>query len=224
VSSAAIIPAAGSGKRLGGGIPKAFRSLGGRSMLLRAVTELSGVVQLIVVAVPLDLLDRAVEDLAPVADSCVVQVVAGAATRQRSVAAALVTLPPNVDIVLVHDAARPLMPASVARDVLAAVRAGAGAVIPVLPVADTIKSVDAAGLVTGTVDRVPLVCAQTPQGFRRDVLERAHRGATGILTDDAGLVEGLGVAVQTVPGSAAGFKITTPYDVVLAEALLAGRQ
>lgn len=220
MSSAAIIPAAGSGTRLGGGTPKAFRLLRGRSLLAHAVGGLSTVVDLIVVAVPVGMLDSAQAELCPVAGGCDVRVVAGAATRQRSVAAALATLPPEIDSVLVHDAARPLMPATVARDVLAAVRAGATAVVPVLAVADTLKSIDADGLVTGTVDRTALVAAQTPQGFRRDVLQRAYREAAGTLTDDAGLVQALGVAVRTVPGSAAGFKITTPYDVVLAEALL----
>lgn len=221
---AAIIPAAGSGERLGGGTPKAFRLLGGRSFLLHAVGELCTVVELIVVAVPPAQVDSCEADVAAAAGGCAVRVVAGAATRQLSVAAALAALPPEIDTVLVHDAARPLMPAAIARDVLAAVRSGAVAVVPVLPVTDTLKSVDAEGRVTGTVDRVALVCAQTPQGFRRDVLERAHREATDTRTDDAGLVEALGGEVQTVPGSAAGFKITTPYDVALAEALLGARQ
>ncbi len=154
-----------------------------------------------------------------------VTVVVGAATRQGSVRAALAVLPPEVDVVLVHDAARPLIPPAVVEAVLAAVRAGAAAAVPVLPVIDTLKSVDATGTVVGTVDRSMLAAVQTPQGFRREVLEQAHRQASSAaLTDDAGLVEALGIAVRTVPGDPAGFKITTPYDVVLAEALLGRRR
>ena len=123
-----------------------------------------------------------------------------------------------------HDAARPLVPVELVDAVAAAIRAGAGAVIPALPVADTVKEVDG-GLVVGTPDRSRLVAVQTPQGFARDVLEKAHAAAAGgDATDDAGLVERLGIPVRTVPGSEEAFKVTRPVDLLLAEAILARRR
>src|SRR5437763_496796 len=147
-------------------------------------------------------------------------VVAGGDTRKASVAAALAAVPDGYEIVLVHGAARALAPTALVEAVAAAVRGGADAVIPVLPVIDTIKEV-AAGTVVGTVDRSVLRAVQTPQGFRRAVLAAAHAAAADEHTDDAGLVEKLGVAVGTVPGHEAAFKITRPVDLVFAEALLA---
>ena len=147
--------------------------------------------------------------------------VAGGENRQASVAAALAAVPERYDIVLVHDAARALAPTGLVEAVAAAVRAGAEAVIPVLPVVDTVKEV-AAETVVGTVDRSVLRAVQTPQGFRRGVLAAAHAGAVDQHTDDAGLVEKLGLPVHTVPGDPAAFKVTRPVDLVLAEALLAG--
>jgi len=231
VSVAAIVPAAGSGDRLGGGIPKAFRLLAGTTLLRRSADAVATSVDLVVVAVPADRRDvdwrnvdwRNAAVAALEGAACPTRVVAGGASRQASVAAALAVLPPDVDVVLVHDAARPLMPPAVVAAVIAAVRAGAPGVIPALAVTDTLKSVDASGRVLRTVDRTGLVAVQTPQGFRRDVLERAHRADPGVATDDAALVEALGIPVLTVPGDPAGFKITTPYDVVLAEALLGSR-
>lgn len=225
MSVAAIVPAAGSGDRLGGGIPKAFRLLAGTTLLRRSADAVATSVDLVVVAVPADRRDVDWRNAAVAAlegAACPTRVVAGGASRQASVAAALAVLPADVDVVLVHDAARPLMPPAVVAAVIAAVRAGAPGVIPALAVTDTLKSVDASGRVLRTVDRTGLVAVQTPQGFRRDVLERAHRADPGVATDDAALVEALGIPVLTVPGDPAGFKITTPYDVVLAEALLGG--
>ncbi|MBA2552430.1 MAG: 2-C-methyl-D-erythritol 4-phosphate cytidylyltransferase [Geodermatophilaceae bacterium] len=218
ISVAAIIPAAGSGQRLGGGSPKAFQPLAGTTLLRRSVNAVAPYVDVIVVAVPTAWCEVASEIL--VGTACPVIVVVGGATRQESVVAALAILPPEVDVVLVHDAARPLVPPTVVTAVLAELQAGASAVVPALPVADTLKYVDAAGQVVGTLDRTALAAIQTPQGFRRDILERAHRAAPAVATDDAALVEVLGIPVLTVPGDPAGFKITTPYDVVLAEALL----
>jgi len=220
VSTAAIIPAAGSGERLGGAVPKAFLCLGGRSLLERSAAMVGDLVDLLVVAVAAELTETAASLLDGVAARCVV--VVGGARRQDS-AAGLAALPVDIDIVLVHDAARPLMPVAVGRAVLAAVQAGAAAVVPVLPVTDTLKSVDTDGRVVSTIDRSGLVAVQTPQGFQRRVLDLAHRADTGDVTDDAAMVEALGFEVRTVPGDLAGFKITTPYDVVLAEAVLAPR-
>jgi 2-C-methyl-D-erythritol 4-phosphate cytidylyltransferase len=149
-----------------------------------------------------------------------VLVVAGGAERQESVATALAAVPADVEIVLVHDAARALTPPGLIESVAAAVRGGLPAVIPVLPVIDTIKEVGPGEVVRGTVDRSVLRSVQTPQGFRHDVLTTAHAAATDPLTDDAGLVEKAGVAVTCVPGSDLALKITRPLDLVLAEALL----
>jgi 2-C-methyl-D-erythritol 4-phosphate cytidylyltransferase len=159
-----------------------------------------------------------------------VWVVPGGDTRQRSVAAALTALPAHIDTVLVHDAARPLVPVELVTRVVAALRDGAAAAIPVLPVPDTLKeieSVGASGRVVRTVDRTRLRAVQTPQGFRRDVLTQAHEAALvdGVeTTDDAGLVELIGVEVVVVPGAEDAFKVTRPLDLVLAEAVLAGRR
>lgn len=154
-----------------------------------------------------------------------ITIVSGGETRQDSVARALLALSPEVDVVLVHDAARPLVPADVVDRVASAVRAGAQAVIPTLGVVDTIKEVDGEGIVRATLDRSRLQAVQTPQGFDRDVLQRAHAASDGgDATDDAGMVERMGVTVQTVPGHEEAFKITRPLDLVLAEAILVRRR
>jgi 2-C-methyl-D-erythritol 4-phosphate cytidylyltransferase len=129
-------------------------------------------------------------------------------------------VPAEVEIVLVHDAARALTPVALIEAVAAAVRSGAPAVIPVLPVVDTIKEVGPDEVVLGTVDRSALRSVQTPQGFRHRVLAAAHAAATDPLTDDAGLVELVGLPVTCVPGSDLALKITRPLDLILAEALL----
>jgi 2-C-methyl-D-erythritol 4-phosphate cytidylyltransferase len=151
--------------------------------------------------------------------TCQLLVVAGGASRQASVAAALAAVPEAFDIVLVHDAARALTPPDLVEAVADAVRGGHGAVIPVLAVVDTIKQVDDSGVVVGTVDRSVLRAVQTPQGFRRNVLTSAHAAAVDEHTDDAGMAEKLGVAVHTVPGSEAAMKITRPFDLAVAELL-----
>ena len=224
---AVIVPAAGKGERLGPGAPKALRELGGFPLLVHAVRTLVAArsVDLVVVAAPPDPqglaeVQRLLADLP--GDT---RVVAGGESRQESVALALAALPEGGDVVLVHDAARALTPVDVIEAVVAAVRGGAGAVIPVLPVADTIKAVEG-DQVSATVDRSTLRAVQTPQGFTRDILAKAHAAADPTLpaTDDAGLVEALGLPVRTVPGHAEAFKITTPFDLVLAEAVLRRRR
>ena len=227
---AVLVPAAGIGVRLGPGAPKALRTVGGVPLLSHAVATLRTApsVDLVVVAAPVDDVDE-VRALVGVAESAVeVVVVAGGATRQQSVALALAALPADVGVVLVHDAARALTPVDVIEAVAHAVRAGADAVVPGIPVSDTVKSVDDTERVTATIDRSHLRAVQTPQGFRRSVLAAAHAAAAAdsalAATDDAGLVEQLGFAVDVVPGSDEAFKITRPLDLVLAEALLAARQ
>ncbi|MEH0930553.1 2-C-methyl-D-erythritol 4-phosphate cytidylyltransferase [Micromonospora sp. CPCC 205558] len=217
---AVLVPAAGAGVRLGPGRPKALRLLAGEPLLVHAVRRLAAApsVHTIVVAAPTAEVQGVRELLAPVAP---VIVVPGGAERQASVAAALAAVPAGPAIVLVHDAARALTPPELVESVAAAVRSGLDAVIPVLPVVDTIKEVDADEVVLGTVDRSALRAVQTPQGFRRAVLSAAHAAAGDSLTDDAGLVEKQGVAVSCVPGSEYALKITRPFDLALAEHLLA---
>lgn len=152
-------------------------------------------------------------------------VVPGGDSRRDSVAAALKALPPDVDIVLVHDAARCLTPAEIFKAVTAAVAQGAGAVVPVVPVSDTIKQIRDERVIA-TPERSTLRAVQTPQGFRRVVLERAHSvapGAGGEVTDDAGMAESIGCPVVVVPGHDEAFKITQPLDLVLAEAVVRRR-
>jgi 2-C-methyl-D-erythritol 4-phosphate cytidylyltransferase len=224
---AVLVPAAGMGVRLGPGGPKALRTLAGESLLAHALRRLAAApsVAVVVIAAP----PEAVSDVRALAVAAVGAgpapiVVPGGATRQASVAAALAATPPGLEIVLVHDAARALAPPDLVEAVAAAVRRGRDAVIPVLPVVDTIKQVaDDGGVVVGTVDRAALRAVQTPQGFRRSVLAEAHRvgDGTAAATDDAGLVERLGVQVHCVPGSELALKITKPLDLVVAEHLLA---
>ena len=225
LTTAALVPAAGRGERLGPGEPKALRLLGGEPLLHHAVRTLLGVVDLVVVAAPADDVVTVRAGLAQLSGlGGAVLVVHGGATRQESVALALRAVPPSVDVVLVHDAARPLTPGSLVTAVVEAVRSGAPAVVPGLPVADTIKRVDDEGHVLATVDRSALRAIQTPQGFSRDLLERAHAAAGGDLhTDDAGLVERLGERVTVIPGAEDAFKVTRPFDLAVAETLLAAR-
>ena len=223
---AAIVPAAGRGERLGPGAPKALRLLGGLPMLVHAVHALSQAryVDLVVVAAPPDV-PAADLDLHGYDLPAEVQVVTGGATRQESVRRALDTLAADVDVVLVHDAARPLAPSELADAVVAAVRAGAEAVVPGLNVADTVKQVDLSGRVTGTLSRDELRAIQTPQGFRRSVLEAAHaQPSKEEATDDAALVERAGGTVHVIPGHPEAFKVTRPIDLVFAEAVLAQRR
>ena len=214
----AVVPAAGSGERLGAGIAKAFVDLDGRSMLEMAVDGLigSGVIERVVVAVPADRVDEASSSLGTRA-----VVVAGGAQRTDSVRSALAAAG-DPDFILVHDAARALTPADQIRRVVAALKDGMRAVIPVLPVVDTVKAVDANGVVLGTPERAGLRAVQTPQGFETGLLRRAYdQTSSGTATDDAALVENLGVPVHTVAGDVMAFKITTPLDLQLARAVLA---
>ena len=227
----AVLTAAGSGSRLGCEVPKALVELSGRPLVWWAARGLrAGGVGTIVVTAPAASLD---EFRAGIADIGGVEVVVGSdRSRQASVALGLAALGQRNegDVVLVHDAARPLTPAQVTARVIDAVRAGASAVIPVLPVTDTLKSVDASGVVTGTPRRADMVAVQTPQGFRWDVLMRAHEAGASLgadeavaATDDAGLVEAIGAVVHTVAGDERSLKVTRPLDLSLAQ-LLAGQE
>ncbi|ANS80007.1 2-C-methyl-D-erythritol 4-phosphate cytidylyltransferase [Serinicoccus hydrothermalis] len=159
----------------------------------------------------------------PVPEDVHVAVVPGGAERTDSVSAGLATLRTDVGIVLVHDAARAFTPPEVFDRVVHTVRSGHAAVVPALPVTDTVKAVRSHGdveIVTGTPDRASLRAVQTPQGFLRETLERAHAQVVGARrhTDDAGMVEASGVHVAVVPGHPRAMKVTTPLDLVVATA------
>ncbi|CAG6392315.1 2-C-methyl-D-erythritol 4-phosphate cytidylyltransferase [Actinacidiphila cocklensis] len=168
---------------------------------------------------------RALLDANGLPEATDIRVVPGGEERQDSVRLGLAALPDDVDVVLVHDAARPLVPVETVEAVVDAVRGGAPAVVPGLPLADTVKSIDlGTGTVTGTPQRALLRAVQTPQGFDRAVLSKAHATVTDDVTDDAGMVERMGVPVLVVPGHEEAFKVTRPLDLVLAEAVLARRR
>jgi len=247
----AVVTAAGSGTRLGWEGPKALAPIAGVPMVRRAVAGLvrAGVAGVVVTA-PEGALTAFRQALAGVARTAgqsapagrdpdaVIRVVAGStASRQASVALGLEALPALAESVgirlsgdtpvLVHDAARCLTPADVVRRVIDAVSAGAVAVVPGLPVTDTLKEVEPAnGRVIGTPDRSRLRAVQTPQGFTWNELVGAHRAAamragaeSTAATDDAGLVEALGLPVVIVDGDVRALKVTTPLDLALADLL-----
>jgi 2-C-methyl-D-erythritol 4-phosphate cytidylyltransferase/2-C-methyl-D-erythritol 2,4-cyclodiphosphate synthase len=218
-----VVVAAGSGTRLGAGGPKAFVGIDGHSILRHALDGIfsAPAAQVVIVAPAGREGDARTEALAAAGDrSDLVTVVTGGGTRQESVAAGLAALWGDVEVVLVHDAARALTPPEVFSRVIAAVDAGAAGAIPVLPVVDTIKRV-AGDEIVGVVDRSELAAAQTPQGFRRDVLDAAYAAATDDFTDDAALVAQAGHAVAAVPGHPLAFKITTAADLDRARHLVA---
>ncbi len=222
--AAVVVPAAGAGRRLGG-VRKPYLELAGEPMLLRALRPFLAhpALEWAVVALPAE--DAADPPAWLTALDPRVRVVAGGAERTDSVRAALAALPADCQVVLVHDAARPLVTADVVERVLAAASAGTAAIAAV-PVDDTIKEVEQDGSIARTLDRGRLWRAQTPQGFPRALLEEAHRRALAdgiVATDDAALVERLGGRVVVVEGSAENFKITGPLDVPLAEAILRRR-
>jgi 2-C-methyl-D-erythritol 4-phosphate cytidylyltransferase len=216
MTTAAIVAAAGRGNRLGAAVPKALVPVAGTPLVVHAVRAMHEAgVDVIVVTAPTDYVDE-IQALVPDARAMV-----GGVRRQDSVALALASLPVDVEIVLVHDAARGLAPVAVVASVVDAIRAGADAAIPVLPMTDTVKQVDADGNVVRTLERTSLRAVQTPQGFKRSVLQRAHDEAPGEeVTDDAAMVEALGFVVATVPGAPLAMKVTTAADLAVAEALL----
>jgi 2-C-methyl-D-erythritol 4-phosphate cytidylyltransferase len=195
-------------------------------MLVHAVKALaaSPIVEVVIVAAP----EASVEEVRSLLSrqdfSADVSVVAGGDSRSESVARALIALPDDVDVVLVHDAARPLVPVEVVTGVANAVRDGHEAVVPVIPVVDTIKCINDDGQILGTVPREQLRGTQTPQGFRREVLQRAHAEVDSPVTDDAGMVESLGISVHAIDGHEEAFKVTKPLDFLLAEAVIAKRR
>lgn len=218
----ALVPAAGRGERLGARVPKALVPVAGVPLVTRATRGLfdSGVVDAVVVAAPPEQLDEFTSCLVEFGARC--SVVPGGVDRTESVRAALSSVADGAfDAVLVHDAARAFTPPEVPRAVVEALSSGAEAVVPVLPLADTVKQVDANGVVIGTPDRSSLRAVQTPQGFAEPLLRRAYAGRPdGPITDDASLAEHHGAKVTTVPGHPHAMKITTPFDLMIAERLL----
>lgn len=231
-----IVVAAGSGERLGAGRPKAFVGLGGRTLLehaVRTVISIDRPGQLVLVVPE----DRAAEALEIAATSgsenpaWQVSVVAGGRERHESVRNGLDALHDGIETVLVHDAARPLTPREVFDRVIDEVLRTGDGVVPVVPVADTLKRVDASGLVRSTADRRILAAVQTPQGFRRETLDAAHQTAQAreesespsneAPTDDAEVVQRFGGTVRTVPGDARSHKLTAPEDLLMLQGLLA---
>ncbi|CAL77633.1 IspD/ispF bifunctional enzyme [Includes: 2-C-methyl-D-erythritol 4-phosphate cytidylyltransferase (4-diphosphocytidyl-2C-methyl-D-erythritol synthase) (MEP cytidylyltransferase) (MCT); 2-C-methyl-D-erythritol 2, 4-cyclodiphosphate synthase (MECPS) (MECDP-synthase)] [Bradyrhizobium sp. ORS 278] len=222
--TAAILVAAGRGLRAGAGGPKQYRTIGGRTVIHRALAAFAehpevAVVQPVVNPDDIDVFNAAVAGLRHEAPA------RGGATRQASVLAGLEALVPHKpEIVLIHDAARPFVtPAVISRAIIAANKTGAA--IPVAPVTDTIKEVGASGDITATPERAKLRIAQTPQTFRFDTILEAHRRAAreGLteFTDDAAIAEWAGLTVATFEGDVANMKLTTPEDFVREEARLA---
>lgn len=226
MSVGCVIPAAGRGERLGGQIPKALRELAGVTLLEHSIRAMAAAqpVEDIVIAAPADFVTQVSQIVHNIEVTADISIVAGGSTRAQSVSNAVQALPPQTSIVLVQDAARPLVPLEVVEGVIAACQAGAVAVIPVIEVSDTIKQVDATGLVVRTVDRSELRAAQTPQAFARDTLIAAMSDIDADATDEANLAERHGASVLAIPGHFESLKITRPFDLVIAEAILRRRQ
>ncbi|NHN55524.1 2-C-methyl-D-erythritol 4-phosphate cytidylyltransferase [Calidifontibacter sp. DB0510] len=217
VAVGVVVVAAGLGTRLGAGMPKALVTVCGEPLVRHAVRRALAardVADLVVVFPPMHREDFE----AALAGIDGVRLVEGGAERTDSVAAGLRTLSPDAQVVLVHDAARAFAPAALFDTVAAAVTAGADAAVPGIPLVDTVKQVDASGVVVATPNRASLRAVQTPQGFTREALERAHAGGRHA-TDDAALVEADGGRVVVVDGNPAALKVTTPADLDIIQRL-----
>lgn len=226
MKASAIIVAAGSGVRLGSDVPKAFVKIYGRTMLsysLATVRQINSIGE-VVIAVPDGFENAARTEVAAAGLSIPVKITVGGIERQDSVRLALELTSAESDLVIVHDAARPLATVAIFESCLnAATRAGAA--IAAIPVSDTLKRVDS-GAIVETIARATLWQAQTPQAFRRDLIVAAHQRAVHnknkiIATDDADLVERTGTRVEVVEASTTNIKITTPSDLAIVEAILA---
>jgi 2-C-methyl-D-erythritol 4-phosphate cytidylyltransferase/2-C-methyl-D-erythritol 2,4-cyclodiphosphate synthase len=214
---AAIVAAAGSGERFGASIPKALIQLGDRTLLEHAISSLSAVVDQIVVTAP-----AGYEDQIRTIVGDDVTVVTGGATRSDSVRAGLAVIS-DAEFILVHDAARALATRELAASVVTALKDGDVAVVPALPVVDTLQNVGADGYVINAVDREPLRRIQTPQGFSYSVLNAIHQGAHDA-TDDSTLALNAGHKVRVIQGEERALKITTPSDLAIALTLLGSAQ
>ena len=212
-----IIPAAGSGSRFGGDIPKQFRTLGGKPLLMHVIERFLVDDRVDRVIVPVQ--EMLLSSIAP-APGDRLRFIAGGATRQESVTRGFeAAAGDEQDIVAVHDAVRPFFSYEVFHAVIDAAREH-GAAFPAIPIADTIHVVDDDRVVS-TPDRRTLVAAQTPQCFRIEVLRDILMRGEGDATDEAGLAAKFGHVVKAVPGDSLNFKITRPQDLVMAERIYA---
>lgn len=219
-----IVVAAGSGERLGAGMPKALVEIGGAPMLawsLRTIDRCARVRGVVIAAPPGR--EHEIRDAIPRGLRVDVTIVAGGTSRQRSVQAALAAVPVDATAVAVHDAARPLVTTAVFDAVFEALDNVAGA-MAASPVADTLKRADARGAITQTVDRAGLWRAETPQAFRAEILRSAFADAgdeeLDRATDDASMVEARGGTVLLIDSGTPNLKVTTPADAVIAASLL----
>ena len=219
-NAGAIIVAAGASTRMGDAGDKTLAPIGGEPLVARTVDVFER--HPAVAAVALVVSERNMDAVAALREEKgwrkALPPLIGGARRQDSVRAGLAALPPDCEWVLVHDGARPFVTPRMIDDGLAAA-ANTGAAIAVVPVFDTVKRVDGDGRVVETLDRSELAMVQTPQVFRRGVLERAHAGVADDVTDDAAMVERTDVVVRTFDGARSNIKVTTPEDLVVAEAL-----
>ena len=228
VRTVALIPAAGLGLRMGGDVRKQFRLLGGVPLLVHSlrIFQSSPVIDAVILAVPeADLEYCRTEIVEAHGFTKVGHVIAGGKERQDSVRRALAAVDETVDLVVIHDAVRPCVTDTMVTQVVEAAAADGGAIIA-LPMRDTVKQVGTDRLIERTIDRSALWLAQTPQAFRREWLQAAHRKAQAeglTATDDAFLVEWMGHSVRVVEGSGDNIKVTRPEDLVIAEAILARR-
>jgi len=207
---ALLIPAAGSGERFGASIPKALVQLNGRTLIEHAILNLGPIATQIIVAAPAGYEDEFRKILGDA-----VTVVTGGSTRTKSVKIALESIAEDIEYVLVHDAARPLASGELGRSIVEALATGEVAVIPALSVADTIKEVDAGNYVVSTPNRERLRAVQTPQGFARETLIKAHMQNIEA-TDDGALVEAMRGKVKLIEGENRALKITNPEDLASA--------
>jgi 2-C-methyl-D-erythritol 4-phosphate cytidylyltransferase len=226
LKASAIIVAAGSGVRFGSNVPKAFVKIGGRTMLsysLVIVRQVNSINE-VVIAIPNGFEDAARAEVAAAGLGVPVKITPGGIERQDSVRIALELTSAESELVIVHDAARPLATPAIFEACLSAAARAGGAIAAVL-VSDTLKRI-VDGAISATVARAGLWQAQTPQAFRRDLLVAAHLRAVreGIVaTDDADLVECMGARVEVVEASTNNIKITTPSDLAIVEAIIAAR-
>ena len=217
----AVLAAAGRGERLGSDRPKAFARLGGRPLLAESLERLEGSewIDAIVIAAPPEWEEPSILVAEEIAATKVSSAVTGGETRSESVRLALADVPGEAAVVLVHDAARPLVPDEVVERVLAPLGEGWDGAVPVLPLSDTVKRVDGERVVE-TLPRGELVAAQTPQAFTAEVLRRALAGDVSGATDCASLVEARGGRVKVVQGDPRLLKITGADDLALVESWL----
>ena len=221
---AVILVAAGDGARLGAGIPNALVKVGNLSLLehaLKNMLEVKDLAQVVVASHEDRVAEFSAIATAFVGDQVAVSFTPGGLSRQGSIANAIAVVNADIDIVLVHDAARCFTPAEVFNRVAQAVSETGFGVVPVLPVADTIKQVEK-DVVLGTIDRESLRVAQTPQGFKFSELRAAYESAVEDFTDDASLMQSTGAVIRSVQGDAKAFKITVQADLEYAELRLNG--